>query len=155
MGKLRIEPKFKPLLSDQEYDFYKDVLAEAHRAAPEHNLYWDLESGEKVRDVRKAFQYVAEKEGIALKIRGQRGSSSLKLSFPEEVKTKPGRMPAAESKESILNAISAAGRPIQKAEIITSAGISPSSWNVRIKELLADGQVIREGSGRQAHYSLP
>ena len=83
MGKLRIEPKIKPLLSEQEYDFYKDVLAKAHRAAPEHNLYWDLESGEKIRDVRKAFQYVAEKEGISLKVRGQRGSDSLKLSFVE------------------------------------------------------------------------
>ena len=138
MGKLRFEVKVKPLLSESEYEYYSGVLAEAQKAAPKNHVYWDLEASEKPYAVRKAFLYVAEKEGVSLRIRGKRDSNSLQLTFGGK-QTVSGRLSAGESRNLIVKAISSAGSPVQKSEIIAAIGMSPSSWNLRIRELLQEG----------------
>ena len=56
MGKLRIEPKVKPPVTKEEYDYYKKLLAEARSASDSSNVYYDLDEGEQPRKVRRALQ---------------------------------------------------------------------------------------------------
>lgn len=154
MGKLRIEPKVKPLLNEEEYSYYKGALEEALAVSSENHVFWDLDAGEKSGEVRKYFQYVAKKEGIGLRIRARRGTNTLTLSF-EGVSRAGTRISAKECKDRIESALKASGQPMQKSEIIAATGISPSSWNVRIKELLSAGVVEKSGTGRRTSYLLP
>lgn len=154
MGKLRKEPREKPFLSDKEYQEYRGILKEARDAASENHVYWDMDRNENANRVRKAFLYIAEKESISVKIRRVRGSQSLVFSFKEGEKTTPTRMSAVESRKRIVSALAASGKPLQKSEIINVTGISSSTWNIRIKELMGEGKVIRQGDRRDTKYSL-
>jgi DNA-binding transcriptional ArsR family regulator len=153
MGKLRTEPKVKPFLDDQEYREYLELLRDAKQASNDNFVYYDLESGEKPRKVRKALLHVAEKEGISLRIRRERGTNSLGLSFREKGKSST-RMSAEESRQRILKALGDAKEPQQKSQIISATGISPSTWNIRIKELMEAGKVKRMGDRRDTKYLL-
>ena len=153
MGKLRTEPKKKPFLSDRDYKHYITVLRNAQSAATDNHVFWDLDSVENPNQVRKAFLHIAEKEGIQVAIRRERGSQSLVFNFRlSQGKTSPARMSAAECQKRIMSALASANRPLQKSEIITATGISPSTWNVRIKELMHAGKVIRRGERRDTKY---
>ena len=154
MGKLRKEPKVKPLLSDDAYRDVLNILKDAMGAAKDNYIYYDLEPSEKPSKVRKAFLYVAEKENLPVAIRRERGSNSLCLSFKDPAKALPARMSAEESRQRILKALSTANGPLQKSEIINTTGISPSTWNIRIKELMDKGRVVRTGDRRDTKYSL-
>jgi len=155
MGNLRAEPKAKPFLSEEEYNEYYDILRDAQKAANENHVYWDLDNAENANHIRKAFMMIANQEGIPVTIRRERGSQSLSFSFKENGKAAPMRMSAADSQKRILDILSAESRPLQKSEIITATGISPSTWNIRIKELLVDGKVVRQGDRRDTRYCLP
>ena len=155
MGKLRTEPKVKPFLSDSEYSEYLNILQEAKNAATENHVYWDLENSENANHIRKAFLHISEKEGIQVTIRRERGSQSLAFTFKEHGKSAPTRMSASDCQNRIMNALSSAKRPLQKSEIISATGISPSTWNIRIKELMSEGKVLRQGDRRDTKYCLP
>ena len=154
-GKLRAEPKVKPFISKEEYNEYYTILKEAQKAATENHVYWDLEGAENANHIRKAFLLIATQEGIPVTIRRERGSQSLAFSFRGASKATPARMSANESQKRILDALASESRPLQKSEIISATGISPSTWNIRIKELIADGKVVREGDRRDTKYCLP
>ena len=151
---LRKEPKVKPFLSEEEYKEYFGILKEAQGAATDHHVYWDLENSENANKTRKAFLHIAEKEGISVTIRRRRGERTLELSFKESGKATPTRMSAAECRNRIMSVLSNAKKPLQKSEIISVAGISPSTWNIRIKELMKSGKVRRQGDRRDTKYSL-
>jgi len=153
MGKLRKEPKTKPFLNESEYQHYSAILNEAKNAATDNHVYYDLEKDEKPSKVRKAFLFVAEKESVPVTIRRERNSGSLVFNFSGSAKTTT-RMSAEESRRRIIQALSTAKKPLQKAEVISSTGISPSTWNIRIKELIRDGKVRRTGDRRDTKYSL-
>jgi len=154
MGKLRTEPKVKPFLSEAEYHHFLSILKKAKDAAGEHNVFYDLEPSEKPNKVRKAFAYVAEKEDIQVDIRRQRGKQSLTLNFKDKNKNAATRMSAEECRRRIISVLGKSKRPMQKAEIIRDTGISPSTWNLRVKELITEGKVKRTGERRDTKYSL-
>lgn len=154
MGKLRKELKKKEFLSGPEYHEILSVLQQAQKAAADHHVYWDLEEGEKIRQVKKSFLYVAEKENIDIKIRQVRGTHSLALQFKKAKNGPHVRMSAAESRRRILKCLENDSRPLKKNRIITQTGISASTWNIRIKELLNAGLVNRHGDRRDTTYTL-
>lgn len=154
MGKLRIEPRVKPPVSKEEYDYYRDILQEAKEAAPGNNVFYDLDKKEPPAKARKALTYVADQEGIDLKVRARRGSNTLSLKFGQTAARSSGRMSAAEARKRIVSALSASKSALQKSEIIEKTGVSPATWNLRINELLSEGKVKRQGVGRQTSYSL-
>ena len=153
MGKLRLIPKKKAALSREKYEEYALILKEARMASEEHEVFWDLSPKEKGNQVRKDFNYVAQKEAIPVIIRQLRKARSLAFKFTGGTKDRT-RISADESKRRILTSLVSAERPLRKSEIVKFAGISPSTWNLRIKELLADGSVKREGDRRDSTYSL-
>jgi hypothetical protein len=150
MGKLRLEPKVKPLLNEEEYRYYKKALLEARTAAVKNNVFWDLEPDESIDRTRRYFRHVAEREGIALNLRGKRKEHCIVLSFPQ----KAPRKSAEESRKRIVERLKRSGKPLKKSEILQDTDISTSAWNLRIKELIEAGQVKKEGSRRQTRYSL-
>lgn len=158
MGRLRIESREKPLLTDAEYENYYRIINEARNAAENNHIFWDLDPGEKAAAVRRAFLFVAENENIALTVRKVRGSASLFLSFGEKArgsrKRVSGRMSAETCRELILETLSNHNGPLQKGDILKATGISASSWNLRIRELLASGEVVKEGDRRDTRYEL-
>ena len=153
MGKLRFIPKKKAALSKEKYEEYASILNEARGASEENEVYWDLSANEKGSQVRKDFNYVAQKEGIPVVIRQLRKAKSLAFKFTGGGKDRT-RISAEESKRRILTSLVAANKPLRKSEIVKFAGISPSTWNLRIKELLEDGSVKREGDRRDSTYSI-
>jgi hypothetical protein len=160
MGKLRIEPKVKPPVTKEEYEYYKKLLSEARSASDSNNVFYDLDDGENPRKVRRALQYVAEAEGLGLSVRANRKDNNLALRFSDGSRGSAsrgsvgGRISAAESKERILDTLRSSKNPLKKAEIVSASGVSPSSWNLRIKELLEEKLVQRHGSGRETTYTL-
>ena len=154
MGSLRCEPKVKPFLSDKEYQDCLKVLKDAQGASLESHVFFDMDSNENANKVRKSFLHVAQKEGIPVTIRRERGSQSLSLSFKDAGRSAPSRMSASECRHRIISALSNAKRALQKSEIISITGISPSTWNIRIKELMKAGKVSRHGDRRDTKYSL-
>ncbi|GAB4110611.1 MAG: hypothetical protein Kow001_11560 [Acidobacteriota bacterium] len=154
MGKLRLEPKLKPPVNEEQYIYYRGILQEAVSAASGNNVYYDLDPGENPRKVRRAILYVAEKEGISVKARSARGARSLVLKFDGGRPQPAGaRMSAAEARKRILAVLAKADGPMKKADILNKTGISPATWNLRINELLTDGSVKRVGVGRQTSYT--
>lgn len=155
MGKLRTEPKVKPLLSEKEYNTYHGIIKNAQAAAEEHHVFYDLENGENAAKARKALLYVAEQENIPVKIRRARNApNSLSFSFKAGPRTGNQRMSKSEAQKLILDTLAKAERPMQKATILSQTGISPSTWNIRIKELMEMGKVKRHGERRETKYSL-
>lgn len=151
MGKLRTEPKVKTVNTDR-YREIAEVLREGTKFAMDSHVYWDLDEDEDMAKAKKDFLYVANREGIGLKVRQPRNSKSLQLTFTEpEVKT---RLSAMDAKERILGVLSHAKGTMKKGEILASTGISTSSWNMRIRELIAEKKVIRDGNRRDTVYRL-
>ncbi|MCB1041413.1 MAG: winged helix-turn-helix transcriptional regulator [Acidobacteria bacterium] len=154
MGRLRTEPKSKTVVSDLEYRQILGVLQEAQRAAKDNNIFFDLEDGEKASRVKRSFYHVAEREGMSITIRQVRGTKSLALNFKRpKTSLSSTRMSAKDSRDRILKCLEQARRPLKKAEIIKSTGISASTWNIRIKELLRAGRVERHGNRRDTTYT--
>ncbi len=155
--KLHFEPKVKPPVSDNEYAALKDLIRKAQDKSKENNVYLELEKGENSTTTRKQLNYVAEKEGIALKIRVKRGSNFVQLIF-----TKVGddpfplgkRVSAKEACELIVKALASSKAPLPKSQILSAVGISQGTWNIRIRELLADKKVTKVGTGRDTKYEL-
>jgi hypothetical protein len=61
-------------------------------------------------------------------------------------------MTADESRKRILDVLKSSSNPLQKADIVKAAGISTSTWNLRIKELISSKKVKRLGTGRETRY---
>ena len=157
MGQLRIEPKIKPLLNEEEYSFYKGILQEAKQKAKENKVFWDLDPGEDIKKVKKAFLYVADKEGINLTVRAKRGSESLTLKLGGSAATRKSgkRISSEECVRRIIDVLKKSDEPLNKSQIVNAACISGSTWNVRVKEMLSRGEIMKKGSGRQTTYYLP
>lgn len=151
MGKLRTEPKVKTL-DPKRYNEMAELLHEAKKASDSAHVFYDLDADENSAKVKKDLQYVAQKEGIGLKLRQPRKSRTLQLLFTEP-ETKQ-RLSAADAKTRILAVLSQAEGPMKKGEILAATGISTSSWNMRIRELTADKEVTREGNRRDTVYRL-
>ena len=153
MGKLRLEP-LEEKMNSELFDQYAELLEEARRAGNENRIYYDLEKGEKPAKVKKDMLYVAEQKKINLSVRRPRGSSTLELIFDGSEEPSGKRMPADEARKRIVDAIKNAGEPVDKATVVAEAGISPGTWNLRIRELVGDGTVVRVGQRREARYKL-
>lgn len=155
MGHLRMEPIDSVYLSDTEYQHYNHILRKARGASQNHHIYWELEKSEDIGKVRMHFIHVAKQEGIPVAIRKARGSHSLAFSFKQVTKQTPRRIPASECRRRILTLLAKSNKPLKKSEIIKTTGISPSTWNMRINELVSSGQVHRMGERRDTLYCLP
>ena len=157
MPKLRLEPKLKPPVDEKEYEELKELLQEGHSKADEHKVFLDLQKDEKPGQLRKALKYISEKEGIAVGLRYSRQNETIQLLFRESGRSRStavSRMSAEEAKEKIVDTLKSAGDALSKSEIVEKAGIPPSSWNLRIKELLKGKVVSKEGKGRETKYRL-
>ena len=154
MGKLRIEPISKQMDPDVYRQLWQ-VLRDARNASVNNRVYYDLDDGETPAKAKKDFKHVADKEGLDVQIRGIRKSNALEFTFNEPAPARSSqRIGADEYKEKVLAVISSAGKPLKKGEILAEADLSGSTWNIRIKELLKEGKVIRQGERRDATYKL-
>jgi predicted transcriptional regulator len=158
MGVLRVEPKRGDAMSREEYRTFSGILKNAREKALANHIYFDLEDGENPVEVKKKFQFVAEQEEIEVVVRRLRGTNSLSFNFPKPVKILPAkqrlRLSANEARKRILEVLGRARGPLQKSEIIRASGISASTWNARIRELLENGSVVRLGNRRETSYQL-
>ena len=156
MGVLRFEPKYPDFLSKARFHEYLGHLETAKKASKDHRVYWDLEENENLRDVIKSFVIVARVAGIGVSIRRVRGLRSLIFTFagPGEAQPAGSRMSANESRRRILDCLAQAGEPLKKNQILKQTGISPSTWNLRIKEMIREGKVARTGVRRESTYTL-
>jgi len=152
MGKLRTEPKQKSFLTQDEYKSLLSALKEAQKASSEHHVFWDMEKDEKPAQIKKSFNYVARKEGMDVTVRQVRGTRSLAFKFSKSRGN--SRMSAEESQARILKCLKNSDKPLKKNEIIKETGISASTWNIRIKELLKNKKVARHGERRDTTYTL-
>jgi len=151
MGQLRTEPKHKSFLSQEQYDKLLSELQSAKSASEDHHVFYDLEGDEKPAFFKKAFAYVAKKSGMDVKVRQVRGKNSLAFQFK---RPRAGvRMSAPESRQRILKCLKSSGEPLKKNQIIKETGVSPSTWNLRINELLDSGSVVRHGQRRDTTYT--
>lgn len=151
MGKLRTEPKQKSFLTQDEYKNLLNTLKEAQKASFEHHVFFDLEPNEKPAQVKKTFNHVARKEGIDVTVRQVRGTRTLAFKFSKARAN--SRMSAEESQARILKCLKSSKVPLKKNEIIKETGISASTWNIRIKELLKSKKVKRHGERRDTTYT--
>lgn len=154
MGSLRIVPKHQNTISHEDFQQYRSALKEARGSAMGNAVVWVVEKGKNLNEVRERLLQVAEAEGINVAIRKTRGSHSLAFSFKKKLRIVPRRISAGESRKRILSALAEAKVPLKKAEILRATGLSTSTWNVRIKELLRQGTVVRSGERRESVYVL-
>ena len=157
MGVLRTEPKKRSVMTKEEYMALFAILRDAREVAKTKHSFYDMEDGELVISIKKKFQLVAQKESIDVIIRRVRGTNSLSFTFPKMSKrneTRRTRISSHECKRRILTVLEGSGTPMRKNEIIRSAGISGSTWNTRIKELLSEGCVTRQGQRRETRYTF-
>ena len=153
MPKLRLEPKVKAPITEAEYGQYKDLLRTAKANAEDHHVFVDLEEGENSSYVRKAINYVAEKEGVSLRVTLRRLQNTFSLSFGKS-DTSPSRRSASEARGLIVEALKKAGTQLQRSEILRRTGLSAGTWNIRIRELLRAGLVKKDGKGRDTSYRV-
>lgn len=151
MGTLRTEPKIKSM-DEKLYQGYADILRQAQRVALDSHLFYDLEDDERQHIVVKNLLFVAAKEGIGLKVRQPRGQKTVQLFITEQVPRT--RIPGKNARQMILDTLHNAGKPLGKRDILSQTGISTSSWNTQIRDLLACRMVERNGELRKATYIL-
>lgn len=157
MGTLRLEPKQKSLMDPAQEEAYLKLLSEAKASAEDHHVYFDLEDDENPTQTKKKLMFVAEKANIDVTIRRQRGSRSLVFTFKKGGKGAApagARMSAEESRDRIIECLRNAPGPLKKNGIIKETGISSSTWNIRVKELLTEGIIERHGDRRDTTYTL-
>ncbi len=153
MGTLRVEPKVKAM-DPARYKELRDILLEAFKLSPDSHVFYDLEKDESITVMRRDFGFVAEKEGVSLNVRRARGANTLKLVFSGKAPSKTGRLDPADSRQRILDVLQEAGRPMKKSEILEASGINRGAWNVRIRELVENRDVLRSGERRDTIYTL-
>lgn len=151
MGKLRVVPKTKAF-DPNRYKELAEILTNAHRAADDARVFWDLDPNEDGNKTRRELLYVAEQEGINLTVRRQKGQSTLQLLFKDEVIKR--RMSAKEGRQRILSAFNGSEQPMKKADILAISKVSSATWNLRIRELTESSTVIRKGTRRDTTYFL-
>jgi len=153
--RFELKEKFKPPVSDSEYNYFKKILKEAQNRSDKHHIFWDCEKGEKKNEVRKKILYVAEKENLSLKVRSQRGKNSLRLNFSaNDTKRVVRRIPPEEARRQILETLARADSPLSRHEILLKTDVSAASWNLRVLELLGKKKIRKFGSGRGTRYKL-
>ena len=57
--------------------------------------------------------------------------------------------------ESILTALRMSDRPLSKAEILSTTGISEQSWPMLVRSLLGDGLIAQKGEKGERSTSYP
>lgn len=132
-------------------------MTEAHEASPNAKVYYDLGEGKNASKIRKQLQWVAEHENIPITIRCVRKENRLSFFLAEGNQSssgQKGRMSGDEARERILATLKDAGKPLSKSEIDSVMGVSPSTWNLRVRELLNSGAVWNEGERRDSKYDL-
>ena len=149
MGNLRVVPKTKAMDPD-EYKTLHAILHEAKQMAHEHKVFYDLDENEDRVKARRDLLYVAEKENMNVIVRRIRDSNALEIIF--NVGRRGNRISAEQYRSRVLDVLKKTERPLKKREILSQAGLAVASWNIRIKELLAEGAVIREGKKGEAAY---
>jgi hypothetical protein len=157
MGVLRTEPKRKGVMTKDEYATLHSILVDAMEIARTKHTFYDMEDSENVISTKKKFQTIAQKEHIEVIVRRIRGTNTLSFTFPKhprKAEPKRTRISSTECKRRILSVLEKATVPMRKNEIIRAAGISSSTWNTRIKELLFDGCVMRLGQRRETRYTF-
>ena len=154
MGRLRKEPKIKTM-DNQRYKELLSIIKQAQALSEDSHLFWDLEKGEDAAQVKKDFLYVAQKEQIPLTIRRLRSRATLHFLFTEsEGAQKRRRISAEEARERILRTLKQANSAMKKSDILSSTGISNSTWNLRIRELLDEKRVKKVGDKANTVYRL-
>jgi hypothetical protein len=155
MGRLRLEPKFKPPVCGKEFDELREMLERAHATAETHHVSYELDDGEKPSRSRKALKYVARQIGMDLSVRHRRSERILELDFGNSrASSARKRLSPAEARKRILFTLGAAKAPLSNSEIIGRSEISPSTSTLRLGELIESGLVERHGAARQTAYSL-
>jgi hypothetical protein len=155
MGRLRLEPKVNPPVSERECEELRTLLRQAYTSAHNHRIFYDLHEGETPSRLRTAFEYVAGQMGLDLRIRLHRKKNSLELRFnASRGSSIRGRVPAEEARKRIVATLRTARIPLGKSEIIGRAGISPTTSASRLSELVESGTVKRCGSGPRTTYCL-
>lgn len=152
MGKLRLEPKAKTM-DPKKYKEILRNLTDAREASQDSKIFWDLDKSEQSSEVRKEFLYVAGKEGLTVSIRQLRKSHSLALDFSGG-KDERSRMSKDDYRKKVVKALTQADRPLKKSEVVDNAGISASTWNLRIQELLSACLVEKKGTRSETVYFL-
>ncbi len=148
---LRLEPKVKQF-DEERFEELSQILREANQSAESSDIYWDLDDDENASAVRREFLQVADKLNMELTIRRKRGTKTLQFLFGN-----PGRrerLSAAEARARILEAMKQSKEPVKKAHVLKKTGLSQATWNLRIRELLETGEVKRQGTRRDATYSI-
>lgn len=154
MGTLRLEPK-ATLMDAKRYAHLASTLREGRIVSQQNQVFYDLSNHETKPQTKKDLLEVAEKEGIQLQVRGLKGSQSLALLFDQAPTPKPSpRLDPETYHQKVIEVLARSDRPLQKREILAETGMSASSWNLRIKELLRSGRVQRQGLRREAVYFL-
>jgi len=154
MGALRTEPKHKSFLTQEEFDEIHGVLKEAQRLSEDNHVFYDMGQNERPGQAKKAFVFVARKADFDVTVRQVRGANSLAFYFKKNKAAGSSRMTANESRNRIIRCLDNAGKPLKKNQIIKETGASPSTWNIRIKELLKEKEVKRHGDRRDTTYTL-
>ena len=153
MGVLRAEPKHQNILTQPQYSELLSVLREAQQAADNNHVYWDLEKSEKASQIKKAFHLIARKEGFEVTVRQVRGTRTLAFSFRTPASNGSSRMSAEESRKRIMTCLKGAAGPLKKKQVLKQTGLSSSTWNLRIRELVGKGRVHRHGERRDTTYT--
>ena len=156
MGKLRLEPKEKGM-DAKLFQELKSLLREGQAAGTTSKVFYDLSPDENKTTLKRNLQHVAEQEGMPVKIRSLRGEETLEFKFEQpkgSERPQQSRVGASDYREKVLGVLREADRPLKKGEILEQADLSGSTWNLRIKELLKAGLVVRTGERRDAVYSL-
>jgi hypothetical protein len=151
--RFELKKEFRAPVSDSEYRDLKQLLQKASKKAVRHHVFWDIEEGEKKAEVKKKLLYVAEREKIPVNIQSVRKENSLRLAFPAANRaSKSKRLSAEKARNEILEVLKRSPRPLSRREILNSTGVNPSSWNLRVLELLGKGKVRKVGTGRNTKY---
>ncbi len=149
MGILRIQSR-KYKLEALVYRQYWLWLHEAMSAQHDNKITWIPDEGESLSEARKAFLFVANREGIDVKVRRVQGENSLALTFPRPKKVVP--LSTEECKRMVLDALVRADKPLSRLTILEETGISGKIWQKLIKQMLDENLVLRIGERIKTAY---
>jgi hypothetical protein len=129
-----------------------DRARELSRNVPDHHIEWIADPGENLKHAKSMFEKVAKRKGLVLHLKRLRGRRGFRMVIHEPEDLAPLDVSAYHNK--IMEVLNRAAEPLSRSRIVEEGNLDDVHWNIRIKELVNAGKVIKSGNRRSTVYYL-
>ncbi|MCA9401226.1 MAG: hypothetical protein KC713_06340 [Candidatus Omnitrophica bacterium] len=141
--------RVKAPVSSEEYEKIKKMLLDAQSKFKDYIPTIELEKSKASAKIKNQIQYVADQEGINVKVTRRKNQLLLKFSGQ---KVKSTRMSDDDAAEIVLNHMKKEGKIFARGELAKALDMTPVKVSRALKLLVGKKKVVSEGNMPKIKY---